>query len=108
DPMTAGSALVLVRELLRAGGETEDEFLAELLGEPVAAPSERLRAARNEPAMMREHRRRAFLGWMGERLREGPLLCVLEDLQWADAASVAYMEEALRTHAERPWLVLAL
>ncbi len=39
---------------------------------------------------------------------KGPLLVVLEDVHWADAASLRLFEGALRKLAELPWMVVAL
>jgi len=137
DQMAAGSALALVERLLRnavgLGNAERDaaqrtrlseyleellavearatalEFLAELMGlTPSDAPSPLLRAARSDPEVMREQTRRAFESWLSAEMVRGPLLVLIEDLHWADAASVSYLESALKHLAGRPLLVVAL
>lgn len=82
-------------------------FLGELasVGDDTA-PSAALRAARSDPRVHAEWLERAFLAWL-ERLTEQPLLIVVEDLPWADEASVGWLDRALRRFENRPWLVLA-
>jgi eukaryotic-like serine/threonine-protein kinase len=137
DPIGAGSAFMLARQLVRAAvglGEGEGDadqdrrlrayttaiapdgdprrladFLGELLGgAPVQAPSPQLRAARNDPQLMGEWLRRSFGEWIAAESAAGPLLVVLDDLHWGDVPTVAYLGEALRALADRPLMMLAL
>ncbi len=132
----AGSALAMARQLVRAfasrGDDTtprelqralserlaelcsEEElpravsFLVELVagsGQGDAIPE--LCAARNEPRILAEWLRRTFVEWLLSQARRGPLLLVLEDLHWSDAATVAWLGEALRAGRELPLVVLA-
>jgi hypothetical protein len=85
------------------------ELLGELLGAPTThAPSPPLRAARSDPRILHDAIKRAFEDWLAAEVATRPLLVVLEDLHFADPASVAFLDEALRRLAERPWMVLAL
>ncbi len=137
DPIGAGSAFVMVRQLVRkAVGVREGDpiaeqharlrgyvaercqgadhgriadFLGELLGAPSPGrPSPELRAARSDPSIMAEWLRRSFAEWLGAECEAAPLLLVLEDLHWGDLPSVTYLAEALRALATRPLMVLAL
>ncbi len=136
DPIGAGSAFMLARQLvreavgLREGDADADQgrrlrtyataivpdgdpgrladFLGELLGSVGAhAPSPQLRVARNDPQVMGEWLRRSFGEWIAAESAAGPLLVVLDDLHWGDVPTVAYLGEALRALADRPVMVLA-
>jgi hypothetical protein len=137
DPMGAGSALMIGRQLVRrAAGlrqgdpparqyarlrahvaglcdEAEVTRIAQFLGEMVGAenddaPSPQLRAARNDPRIMGEWLRRSFCDWLAAECTARPVLLVLEDLHWGDLPSITYLGEALRMLAEKPLMVLAL
>ncbi|HEY8076928.1 MAG TPA: AAA family ATPase, partial [Labilithrix sp.] len=83
-------------------------FIAHLLGRADAyADDEGLRAARVDPALMRDRLREAFASVVGKAFGSRPLLFLIEDLQWADAASVRLLTE-IAARATRPLLVLAL
>ncbi len=137
DPIGAGSAFMLARQLvreavhLREGDSDVDQdrrlraytaeivpdgdprrladFLGELLGVVSAQPPcPQLRAARNDPQLMGEWLRRSFAEWMAAECAAGPLLVVMDDLHWGDVPTVAYVGEALRALATKPLMVLAL
>ncbi len=137
DPIGAGSAFMLARQLVREavglgegdGDADQDrrlrtyataiapdgdpgrlaDFLGELLGSVSShAPSPQLRVARNDPQVMGEWLRRSFGEWIAAESAAGPLLVVLDDLHWGDVPTVAYLGEALRALADRPVMVLAL
>jgi tetratricopeptide (TPR) repeat protein len=137
DPVGAGSRLVIVAHMIRdaAGtsvGDPDEEArrklvtrvrqhvpaadvarVAEFLGEVVQVPfpdgeSDPLRAARGDARLMADQMLRAWLDFVDAELAAGPLLLVLEDLQWGDAATVRYVDAALRTFRERPLMVLAV
>jgi tetratricopeptide (TPR) repeat protein/predicted Ser/Thr protein kinase len=94
--------------IARNGAASFAEFLAEIAALPASgAPSPMLVAARNDPAIMREQKRRAFEAWMDAETAAGPVLIVLEDLHWGDAPTVNYLIEALRRLADRALMVLA-
>jgi tetratricopeptide (TPR) repeat protein len=133
----AGSPLVIVAHMLRdtagtsVGDPDEDARrklvarvrqhvpaadvarVAEFLGEVVHVPfpdgeSEPLRAARGDARLMADQMLRAWLDFVDAELGAGPLLLVLEDLQWGDAATVRYVDAALRNFRDRPLMVLAI
>jgi tetratricopeptide (TPR) repeat protein len=84
-------------------------FLGELCGVSFAdiAVSE-LHAARRDPQIMRESIQRAFLDWLAAECRQSPVLFILDDLQWADALTVALLHEALLANRGAPLCILAL
>lgn len=84
------------------------EFLGELCELSSPAPSLALFAAREDPAIMHAQIHRAFLDWLTAECAAGPVLLVLDDLQWGDRLTVALVGEALRQLAEAPLRVLAL
>jgi tetratricopeptide (TPR) repeat protein len=137
EPMTTGSALSLVQQLVRyavgltdgiskeeqrallvqyakaLAGEEEATHLADFLGEVIGVQAEGtpdpiLHAARNNPEIMREQIRRALEGWLDGETRRHPVILVLEDLHWGDAPSVLFLTESLRRFADRPFMVFAL
>jgi eukaryotic-like serine/threonine-protein kinase len=134
---SAGSSLALVRQLVRRAAAVSEgmppreqfrgvsaylgrhfsgnehvemcEFIGELVGAPTTErASGALQAARNEPRILAERLRVAFEDWLSAECRAGPLLLVLDDLHWGDAASVAYLEGALSRLREAPLMVLLL
>jgi tetratricopeptide (TPR) repeat protein/predicted Ser/Thr protein kinase len=85
------------------------EFLGELCG--VSFPAEdspRLRAAYEEPRLMRLQVTRAMVALLRAELSQGPVVLVLEDLHWSDTPTVRLMEEVLSELSDSPLLVLAL
>jgi tetratricopeptide (TPR) repeat protein len=137
DPMRTGAACSLLGQALRSfcglqGGEAPAvrrerlvqrltrhlpveqapevvEFLGELCGlSPAEEDSPRLRAARNDPHLMRAWMGRALVSFLRAECRQGLVLLVLEDLHWSDALTVKLVDEVLRELAECPLLVLAL
>jgi tetratricopeptide (TPR) repeat protein len=137
DALSAGSAFVVVGAALRhALGLASDEappaarariveriapwvpaasrrrvaaFLGEIAG--VAFPAEddpELLAARQSGPRMAEEVTRAFVDFLRGVSAERPVLLVLEDLHWGDAASVKLVDQALRDLSDRPLVVLAL
>ncbi len=138
EPMGAGAALGLVVRMIRAqagiaGGQpltlgqarlrqwvgrcvptSEADRVSELLCEAASEPvpqeqaSPLLRSARRDPRIMADQVRRAFTDLVEAATSRGALVLILEDLHWADAASVRLVDEALRLCAERPLMVLAL
>jgi tRNA A-37 threonylcarbamoyl transferase component Bud32/tetratricopeptide (TPR) repeat protein len=137
DSLRGGSAFALLRQALRgAVGLHEGEPLAarqdllrarvarhvpgpeqrrvtEFLGELLSAPfpddgSAPLRTARREPAVMNEQVRRAAQDFLRAECSAHPVLLVLEDLHWGDLPTVRFVDAALRSLRDQPWMVLAL
>ncbi|HEX2569521.1 MAG TPA: protein kinase [Polyangia bacterium] len=137
DPMQAGAAYGLLGEALRhwAGveemaeperrreqlavavgrhvAETDRVRVAEFLGELCGLPfpeerSARLRAARQDPRLMSDQVTDAFLTWLGAECAQQPVILILEDLHWGDAATVRLVDTALRELGELPFFVLGL
>ena len=137
DPMSAGSPFALVARALRSAlGVRESEplavrrsrlrarigrsvtgphlprvaaFVGELVGVPFAEEeSAELGAARHDRMLMGDQMRRAFEDLIAAECRTGPVLLVLEDLQWGDRPTVGFVDAALRNLEGCPFMVLAL
>jgi tetratricopeptide (TPR) repeat protein len=137
DPVGAGSAFMLARQLVRRAvglregdvpegqqakmrahvatvcGATDCDRIADFLGELIGAPpferqTPQLRAARNDPQVMAVWLGRSFGEWLHAECAARPVLVVLEDLQWGDLPSVTYLGAALLAQPARSLMVLAL
>ncbi len=136
DPTSAGSPLGLLGQIVRRAAEIADgeplperrqrirakvasriaspdasrvaEFLGELAGAPFSEDaSVRLRAARADPMLMADQLLRAFQEFVLAECRAQPVVIVLEDLQWGDRPTVAFLDAALAAAGELPLLVVA-
>jgi hypothetical protein len=84
-------------------------FIGELCG--VHYPPETLpplRAARQSPKIMADLVAQAWLDFLRAEASAGPVLLVLDDLQWSDALTVSLVGKALRELTSSPIMVLAL
>ena len=137
DPVAAGSAFLLARQLVRRAigvqhadapalihaqvrrrvrsvcAESDSEriadFLCELLGSPTSAQATpTLVAARNDPQIMSEWLRRSFSEWLTGEAAAKPTLVVLEDVHWGDFPSVSFIGDVLKAPMPKSLLVLAL
>jgi tetratricopeptide (TPR) repeat protein len=137
DPMRAGGSFGMLAPLVREAAQILDgepvetrreklvarvsrsvaaperarvaEFLGELAGTPF--PDEgrvQLRAARQDPRLLGDQMRRAWVDFIDAETRDRPLVIVLEDLHWGDPPSAEYVDAALRFLRDRPLLVLGL
>jgi len=83
--------------------------MLEICGLDAASEGDPPRARlRDDPTQSTGAARQAFIELLDAESSNGPLLLVLEDMQWADAASVGFVGAALRALEERPLLVIAL
>ncbi|WP_437854951.1 protein kinase domain-containing protein [Sorangium sp. So ce363] len=138
DPMAAGSAFGLLSQALRRAMRILDgeplevrrskvrdrveqlerlgakrphvaAFLGELVG--TAFPDEgdvQLSAARQNPMLMGDRLREAFVDFVKAECQRQPVLVVLEDLHWGDLPTVTLIDAALRHARDLPLFVLAL
>ncbi|MCA9711265.1 MAG: AAA family ATPase, partial [Myxococcales bacterium] len=84
-------------------------FLGELVGVPFPDEGyEQLQAARNDPMLMGDAMRSAFVGWLRALCAVRPVVLVIDDLHWGDLPSVRFIDAALRALREQPLMVLAL
>jgi tetratricopeptide (TPR) repeat protein len=102
-------------ELRRSVGHVLGEHarVAELLGELAGVPfpdadSPRLRAARGDGQVLADQIQAALSEYVAARCAVEPLVLLLDDLQWSDAASVRVVDATLRACRDRPLFVLAL
>ncbi len=101
-------ATTLGRELQGAPLAWAAEFLGELVAAPVEGPgSVALVAARQDPRIMGDGIRRAFVDWIAAFCRAGPCVLVLDDLHWADLPTVELLRHVVRALRAEPLLVLA-
>jgi hypothetical protein len=87
DPFAAGTPYGLLAHLARSGAP------------PESAPV--------EVVAIEAERRRAFDDWIAAECGKGPLLLVVEDLQWGDQPSVKILDAVLRDRRDMPLAVLA-
>jgi serine/threonine protein kinase/tetratricopeptide (TPR) repeat protein len=136
DPMRTHAPLALLARALHGAAELDDREPPEVrrgklrerlaahlppqavddavlyLGELVSAfpvdPPLELALARKSSAVLRERIADAWCTWLRAECSAGPVVLVLEDLHWADAASVQVVETLLEALADCPLLVVAL
>lgn len=93
-------------ELIDALSPATQAELAEL-----SPPVRELRTALPAPTAAEPELRRArifsaFGEWVGSRLRDGPLLVVIDDIHWADEMTLSLLHRLVRQMAERPLVVV--
>lgn len=82
------------------------EFLGTLLDVELKASSA-LEAAHRDPQLVADRLRVAIQDYFEGTCKRGPLVLMLEDLQWADDASLDLLEDLLSRLAEYPFLIIA-
>ncbi len=83
-------------------------FLGEMIGVPFGdASNPALAAGRRDPQLMSDRLLSSFLEWLEAMAVTGPLALLVEDLHWADAPSVRFLNAALSVLSERPFVLLA-
>lgn len=84
------------------------EFLGEVCGVPFDAEhSIRLRAARQDPRILRDQVATAWVDFLRAECRAHPVLLLIEDLHWGDRASADLVDVALRQLEDQPLMVVA-
>ncbi|MCZ7680169.1 MAG: AAA family ATPase [Sandaracinaceae bacterium] len=132
DPIGAGSPFGLLAQLVRAAsgiadGEPLEARRAKILasvGGAIGGERGRLAAVRlgsvartpfedatslppDDPKLRGDAMREAFVEWLAAATGARPLLVVLDDLQWGDRPSLAFVSAAVRALSDRPLCVLA-
>jgi tetratricopeptide (TPR) repeat protein len=80
-------------------------FACEIIGAPLdAAPASPLAAARGDRTLMADRIRQTFEEWIIAECKR-PLLVVLDDAHWSDAATLRLLDAALKAAADHPLLV---
>jgi tetratricopeptide (TPR) repeat protein len=110
DPVAARREQLRTRFQGRGADERRlSEFLGEIVGAPFPEPgSAELDAARRDPRLMAEQTQRAFGDFLRAESEARPLVIILDDLHWGDAASVRFLNIALRDTEARAIFVLGL
>jgi len=84
-------------------------FLGELAGTPFPdGGDEARRAARESGRIMGDSMRAAWEDWLTAECAAQPVLLVLEDLHWGDAATIRLIDSTLRNLRDLPLMVLCL
>ncbi|WP_234023850.1 serine/threonine-protein kinase PknK [Sorangium cellulosum] len=83
-------------------------FLGEVAGAPSSDHARLVRAARQSAAGVSDAVRAAWEDWLSAECAAHPVLIVLEDLHWGDAATVRLLDATLRNLRELPLMLLAL
>ncbi len=99
----------LGRHLAGASLSRVSAFLGEMAGCPFpdsTAPP--LRAARTNAHLMGDAMRAAWEEWLGRECEVQPVLLMLEDLHWGDAATIKLVDATLRNLRDLPLLVVVL
>src|SRR5262249_52251179 len=125
DPVAAGSPLaILAQPIRRAAGILDGEplhvrqyklrarvarhvpapdvqrvtgFLGELIGTTFSDDElPELRAARADPARLRDETSKAWQAWLSAECSARPVVVVIEDLNWGDRHTVRLVDAALR------------
>jgi tetratricopeptide (TPR) repeat protein len=135
DPMSAGAPLDMLTQAIRRAyeirGDDPDEvraqklaarvarcvpeserehtteFIGEMIGAALQGASARVRAARQDPALMGDQIRAAVCALLRAECAAGPLVLVLEDLHWGDIPTVKLVDTLLRDLSTSPLFVLA-
>ncbi len=95
----------LVQDAMPAGPAATDcaTFFGALLGLEVRS-SAALEAARRDPRLMQDRLRLALVDFVSALTARAPVALVLEDVHWADEASLALVEELAEQLADAPAL----
>jgi tetratricopeptide (TPR) repeat protein len=84
-------------------------FLGELTSTPFPDEAhDALRTARENAILMGDSMQTAWEDWISAECAAHPVLLVLDDLQWGDAATVRLVDATLRNLRELPLMVLCL
>jgi eukaryotic-like serine/threonine-protein kinase len=84
-------------------------FLGEIVSTPFPDGSDAvLIAARANPILMGDAMRAAWEEWLIAECAAQPVLVILEDMQWGDAATARLVDSTLRNLRELPLMVVAL
>jgi len=84
------------------------ELLWEMCGSPVSEPCDEVARSKRDPRRLGEDIALAFLMLLRAEAKARPVMLVLEDIHWADRASLTLVERALRELHELPLFVVAL
>ena len=97
------------RHVVAAERQHVVEFLGELCGVLFSdEQSPQLKAAHQDPRIMSDQVTAALVTFLRAECAVHPVLLVLEDLHWGDAATVRLVDAVLRELGDQPLLVLAL
>lgn len=115
DPLGAGApfaaAAAIVRAVVARGPAPVPAalapFVAQLVDPRARSDDEALRAARLDPTLMRDRLRDAFRAVIEGACTLHPLVLVLDDVQWVDAASLRLVDDVVE-RGQGPLFVMML
>lgn len=107
-PERQSTVRALVREVIpeEAAAREIEGFLGELVRVPMTE-SALVRAARSDVQVMDDRLRLALLGYFISACQRGPVALLLDDLQWADAASLDFLDQLFDRASHLPLLLFA-
>ena len=113
ESLTSNQARLEERVRRHARAATDVRQTAVFLGELTEIPfpvdaHDRLLAARQNPTLLGDAMRGAWLDFLADECRAHPVLLVLEDLHWGDLPTVNFVDAALAELHDLPLFVLAL
>jgi eukaryotic-like serine/threonine-protein kinase len=108
DAERAGQGLdaLVARHFAEGERRRQRELLGEVVGAPVAEPSLLVRVARRQPQLMREQAEQAIVSLLRAQLASAPALIVIDDVQWADAPTLALATSLLRELEALPLMLV--
>ena len=98
----------VARQVVLPKRQQVTEGLGELCGLTAASEGAQGQGARSDTGAIEERVSAAWVEFLAAECAAHPVVLVLEDLQWSDAASLRLVDVALRELGDRPLLVLAL
>ncbi|APR78317.1 Adenylate cyclase [Minicystis rosea] len=112
EPLAARQAKLrarVARHLDRAVAARASAFLGELAGTPFPDGGDgAIRAARESARLMGDGMRAAWEEWLAAECAAQPVLVILDNLQWSDAASMRLVDSTLRNLRDLPLMFFAL
>jgi tetratricopeptide (TPR) repeat protein len=109
EPLDVARAKLVARVAVEGVVDASVVFLGELAGTPFpedALPT--LKSARENPTLLGDSMRAAWIDLTGRECKKRPVVLVLEDVHWGDIPSIAFVDGALSTLPESPLFVLCL
>lgn len=99
----------------RVGADSADgalpvaQLLEQLAGlRDASEDSSVLKSVRLDTQLFSEQLRAAFVAWLSAECARGPKMIIVDDLQWADVATVKLLDHALAALDDRPLTVIGL
>ncbi|HZO13764.1 MAG TPA: protein kinase, partial [Polyangiaceae bacterium] len=105
DGTSTEEARARIEALVASAGLDAPDFIGELLGVPFPA-NPHLEAARADPRLMHDRIHKAMIDLFAGWTERGLVLVSIEDAQWADEASLAFLDTLLVELRDRPFVLV--